>query len=112
MAIIVLITSFDQMGVTEAMLGEYAEDNAVYNNFSANWYMDYGNQICIFIFMSSFVINSAGIYSYLRVETFRCYDRKGRMNLKLDPEDEDCDRPNTRQRVQSRLEELYTGQEF
>lgn len=47
------------------MLGEYAGDNRVYKNFSANWYMDFGNKICIFIFMSAFVINSADIVGYL-----------------------------------------------
>ena len=31
------------------------------------------------------------------------------MNVKLDPEDEDCDMPNTRIRIQSNLEKLYTG---
>jgi hypothetical protein len=84
------------MGITESLLGEYAEDNNVYKNFSPNWYMDFGNKICIFIFMSAFVINSADVFKFMKTELTRCYDRKGGSNLKLDPEDEDCDLPNTR----------------
>ena len=34
------------------------------------------------------------------------------MNLKKDPEDEDDDDPNTRKKVQSDLESLYTGLPF
>ena len=34
------------------------------------------------------------------------------MNLKKDPEDEDDDEPNTREKVQADLEKLYMGQIF
>ena len=43
---------------------------------------------------------------------YRFRDRKFKMNVKLDPEDEDCDMPNTRIRIQSDLEKLYTGSMF
>jgi len=42
----------------------------------------------------------------------RCIDRKGKINIKLDPEDEDCDQPNTRIRIQADLEKLYMGKIF
>ena len=61
--------------------------------------MEYGNKICVMIFMSSFLINSVDVFLYLKAALFRFYDRKFRMNVKLDPEDEDCDQPNTRIRI-------------
>jgi hypothetical protein len=61
--------------------------------------MDYGNKICIFIFMSSFLVNSKDIIRFLVTVIIRCFDRRGRLNLKLDPEDEGCDLPNSRIRV-------------
>lgn len=74
--------------------------------------MDYGKNICIFIFMSSFVVNSKDMGRWFVTAVFRCIDRKGRLNLKLDPEDEDCDKPNTKIRIQKYLEALYTGKPF
>ena len=74
--------------------------------------MDYGNRICIFIFMSSFLINSKDIIQFILTAIYRFFDRKFKFNLKLDPEDEDCDRPNSRIRIQSELENLYKGKVF
>ena len=80
-------------------MGSIVSNAEVYMGFESNWYMDNGNKLCIMIFMSSFMINSKDIamcfWAYLR----RCRDRKFRINIKLDPEDEDCDLPNTRIRV-------------
>jgi hypothetical protein len=96
MGIIILIASFDNIGVTEKVLGDFAGENNTFKSFEPDWYMDYGNKICIFIFMSAFLINSSDIVAYIKKETARLYDRRGKMNLKLDPDDEDCDLPNTR----------------
>ena len=74
--------------------------------------MDYGNRVCIFIFMSSFLINAKDIITFIITAIYRCYDRKFKMNLKLDPEDEDCDKPNSRIRIQSELESVYKGKIF
>ena len=74
--------------------------------------MDYGKNICIFIFMSSFVVNSKDLGRWFVTSVFRLVDRKGKMNLKLDPEDEDCDKPNSQIRIQKNLELLYTGKGF
>ena len=61
--------------------------------------MEFGNKICIMIFMSSFLINSKDITSFFITAVKRCRDRKFKLNIKLDPEDEDCDKPNTRIRI-------------
>lgn len=74
--------------------------------------MDYGKSICIFIFMSSFVVNSRDLGRWILTMIVRCIDRKGKINIKLDPEDEDCDQPNTRIRIQADLEKLYMGKIF
>ena len=80
--------------------------------FEPDWYMTYGNKVCIMIFMSSFIVNSKDIWKFL-YDTFRRFkDRSFRLNLKLDPEDEDCDKPNSKMRIQSELEALYTGKVF
>ena len=112
MGIIQLITSFDSIGLQKIVLGELAGDTTIYNGFEPNWYMQIGNKICIFIFMSSFVVNSKDVINFGITFAKRCKDRSFRTNLKLDPEDEDCDKPNTKIRIQSDLEKLYTGKEF
>lgn len=45
--------------------------------------------------MSSIILNVNEIREYVKVLAKRCFDRKGKMNLKLDALDEDCDLPNT-----------------
>ena len=112
MGIIVLITSFDSIGITQMVLGDLADKHNIYEGFEPNWYMEYGNKICIFIFMSSFVVNSKDLWLVALTNVRRCRDRSFKLNLKLDPEDEDCDKPNTKIRIQSDLEKLYTGKEF
>ena len=78
--------------------------------------MDYGNKISVFIFMSSFVVNSKDVVKFVftvqKKVLKRFRDRSFKMNLKLDPEDEGCDKPNTKIRIQSELEAFYTGKEF
>jgi hypothetical protein len=95
MGVIVLITSFDQIGITDMLLGKLSANNNVYKEFEPNWYMDYGNKICLFIFMSAFLVNSKDFVRFTITVIYRCIDRKGKLNLKLDPEDEDDDTPNT-----------------
>lgn len=112
MGIITLITSFDKIGVTEMILGENAESFNVYDSFTPDWYMDYGKKICLYIFMSSFLINAKDLTEYFKKELIRLWDRNFKTNLKFDPEDEDCDLPNSRERVQVRLEQLYMGDVF
>jgi hypothetical protein len=112
MGIIVLITSFDRGGIREKILGELAIDSKVYDGFESDWYMDQGNKVCIMLFTSSFLVNSKDIFTCLWTYLKRCRDRRFKLNTKLDPEDPDCDLPNSRIRVQSELESLYTGNVF
>ena len=65
--------------------------------------MLYGNKICVMIFMSSFIVNSKDVFLFLVKATLRCRDRRYKLNMKLDPDDEGCDQPNTRKRIQSDL---------
>ena len=99
MGIIILITSFDNIGIKATLLGDLAGEYNVYTGFDPNWYMDYGNKICMFIFISSFVVNSKDVILFIRTMLKRFRDRSFKMNLKLDPEDEGCDEPNTKLRI-------------
>ena len=100
MGILVLITSFDKLKIREKMIKlDSKSESVVYDGFESDWYMDQGNKICIMIFMSSFLVNSKDVAYCLKAFLLRLRDRKFKLNLKLDPEDEDCDLPNTRKRV-------------
>ena len=112
MGVIVLITSFDRLGIRDKLLGKLSASTTVYNGFEPNWYMDQGNKVCIMIFMSSFLVNSKDSATALSAFLLRLRDRKFKLNVKLDPDDESCDLPNTKKRVQSDLESLYTGNVF
>ena len=99
MGLIILISSFDHFGINEFLLGNLKSKQSTYYGFDPDWYMTYGNKICIMIFISSFLVNSKDFYRFL-FDTFRrCRDRSCRLNLKLDPEDEDCDKPQTKLRI-------------
>jgi len=91
MGIVILVTSFDNIGIKSTLLGDLAGQYNVYTGFDPNWYMDYGNKICVMIFMSSFVVNSKDVILFVRTVARRFRDRSFKMNLKLDPEDEGCD---------------------
>ena len=71
----------------------------MYSGFEPGWYMTFGNKVCVMIFMSSFLVNSKDFIQYFFTVVYRFRDRKFKMNIKLDPEDEDCDLPNTRIRI-------------
>lgn len=65
MGIIVLISSFDRFGISDILLGELSANNNTYIGFEPNWYMEYGNKVCIMIFMSSFLVNFKDIISFV-----------------------------------------------
>ena len=100
------------MGITKLFMGKMQSNTLIYNGFEPNWYMTFGNKVCNMIYMSSFLVNSKDIVRYLVTTAQRCRDRRYKLNIKLDPEDEDCDLPNSRIRIQSDLEKLYTGNVF
>ena len=62
--------------------------------------------------MSSFLNNVAGILMYIVIGCRRIWDRGCRSDLKNDPEDPEDDLPNTKQKIQSDLERIYTGKMF
>jgi hypothetical protein len=95
MGLIILVSSFDSVGIYQTLLGDLASSKPFYNGFEPGWYTEYGNRICISIFMSSIILNVNEIRGYFMMLVKRCFDRKGKLNLKLDPLDEDCDLPNT-----------------
>lgn len=74
--------------------------------------MLYGNKICVMIFLSSFLVNSKYVFFFIGSVLVRFRDRHYSTEIKLDPEDEGCDLPNTRKKVQQDLEKMYTGQMF
>ena len=82
------------------------------NGFTPEWYMTTGKAICFFVFTSAFVSNIGELWNYMSALCRRVFDRRGRSDLKKDPEDEDDDDPNTRIKVQHELEALYTGPAF
>lgn len=96
MGLIILISSF---GISSIILGPIATNYTIYKGFVPDWYMLYGNKVCNMIFMSSFIVNSKDTALFLLTMFFRCRDRKWKLNLKLDPDDEGCDLPNTRKRI-------------
>lgn len=112
MGVIILLTSFDRFGIQELLLGKLAGKIRVYDGFEPNWYVDCGNKICLSIFMSSFVLNLKELIGFFITVAKRCKDRSFKLNIKLDPEDLDCDKPNTKIRIQADLEKLYIGKEF
>ena len=112
MGIIILLTSMDRYGVRKSIMGSLAGNKEVYIGYEPNWYADYGNKICQFIFMSSFILNSKEIIDFVIATAKRMKDRSFKLNLKLDPDDLDCDLPNSKIRIQSDLENLYMGKIF
>ena len=98
MGLIILLSSFDHLGINSFLMGNITS-NVVYYGFEPDWYMTYGNKVCIMIFMSSFIVNAKDFWKFLFDSFRRFKDRSFKFNLKLDPEDEDCDKPNTKKRI-------------
>jgi len=113
MGLIALISSMTAFaGINDLLLGFTGLTKTNYPGFSPDWYMDTGRGICFFIFMSSFVSNSADLREFVLSIIKRFHDRSFSMNLKKDPEDEDDDEPNTKKKIQGDLEQLYMGKVF
>ena len=53
-----------------------------YPNFSQKWYMDTGQNICLFLFTSVFVVNIRSINVYIQELVKRFYDRGMKFGLK------------------------------
>jgi hypothetical protein len=113
MGLIALISSMQAfIGINNLLLGFTGLTKSTYPGFTPDWYMDTGTGICFFIFMSSFLSNSADLQGFSIAVIRRFVDRGYKMHLKQDPEDEDDDVPNTKKKIQGDLEQLYMGKEF
>lgn len=113
MGLIVMVFGLNMFdGLNNWLLKWTGIDFSSHYGFTPDWYRDIGEKICFFIFLSSLVSNLIDFLRYLKASFWRFYDRRFKMNVKLDPEDEDDDEPNTRKKSQTNLESLYTGREF
>lgn len=93
-------------------MAESIPESEIYTDYTSEWYMTVGAKLCVYIFLSSFIKNTSDMFFYLLKEFLRWKDRSFSKNLKLEPEDEDDDTPNTRLKIQADLEKLYTSKEF
>jgi hypothetical protein len=100
MGLITLVSSMNAfIGINDFFLGFTGLTKNTYPGFIPEWYMEVGTSICLFIFTSSFLSNSADLYKFCVALIKRFYDRGFKFNLKKDPEDEDDDEPNTRKKI-------------
>jgi len=106
--LIQLALSFDSFESTYHLMNGSISANDYYTDFNSGWYMQTGNAICIFIFASAFLNSVAYFFWFALKVCRRAHDRRCR---RLQP-DEDDDVPNTRQKIQEDLEDLYTGRGF
>ena len=99
MGLIVMMYSFQVFDPLSSWLVAWTNINFVnYDSFTPTWYLDIGEKICFYVFLSSLITNILNLLSYFRVFLIRFYDRRFKMNVKKDPEDEEDDEPNTRKK--------------
>lgn len=112
MSLIYLYLSFDSLDATAKLMAGSIASQETETDYTSKWYMNYGNTICIFLFTSAFISSASPMGIYSLFAFFRFRDRGFKQQLKLDPEDNDDDMPNSRIKIQSELENLYIGKEF
>lgn len=114
MGVIVIINSFDQIGIQKALLGESEifDDRIYKNGFTVKWYKDWGQYICYQLFMSSIFVNALDLILFIITSMRRLKDRNFKSSLKKDEDDEKDDEPNTKKRTQKALQDLYLGKKF
>lgn len=112
MGIIFLFISMDPWKTTDKLMLGTVTSKEVVDDYVPTWYMGTGKSICLFLFVSAFMTNAKECLVFIYVSFKRFKDRSYKMYMKLDPEDEDDDMPNTKTKIQSDLENLYTGKEF
>jgi len=101
LGIIQLFASLDRWEITKMLMGRLIDAESLGNktDFTSDWYVDIGSKVCIFLFMSSFLKNVAGILLYVLLGCRRIVDRGCKSDLKNDPEDPEDDLPNTKQKI-------------
>lgn len=104
MGIIPLITSlvyFDP--IMDALLKFTGLSRVTHVGFTSSWYMDSGRKICVFIFLSAFIGGISDLREYSAVLIARLYDRRFRSTVKMELDDEDDDKVNTRMKTMQEL---------
>ena len=110
MGLIILIISFDPSNTINVLKG--TPNQPIYNGFEPKQYQTKGQSLCSTIFLSAILTNVPEYQAYLKIELKRLIDRGFKPNLKKDLEDEIDDEPNSKQKLQVQLNELYTGPEW
>lgn len=82
MGLIVFIISFDQWGITTKLMGNLIVQQDPYGDYTPDWYMNIGRQICVFIFLSAFLKNVADVCKFILIELKRFKDRNFKCNMK------------------------------
>ena len=111
---IVLIVSFDADRVQERLNGVDvgSAPRHLPDGFDFQWYYYYARRIPLFLLIGVAIYNLFDLVKFLWVLCQRWRDRKYKMNLAKDPDDPQNDEPNSRMRMQSELEKLYSGSQF
>ena len=101
MALIILLQSFDGLGIQDFLLGikDPQDAHRVYRGFESDWYGKWGKKIGYLIMIASFSSNVWDIGNFAVVFLKRCKDRNYKLNLKKDPEDHECDEPNSKIKI-------------
>ena len=95
MGVISLLAGFDRYHITDTLMGGLIADQKVYLDYSSEWYYDIGAGICMMVFTSIFLNNFITVYNYIKLSCKRIIDRRCSNQMKLDPEDDENDRPNS-----------------
>jgi hypothetical protein len=99
MGLLVIINGFDRLGIQKALMGDsYAIQSRIYEDFTVQWYMDWGRYVCYQLFMSAFFVNAVDIILSMKAFFLRWKDRGFKFNLKRDIENDHDDEPNTKKR--------------
>ena len=71
----------------------------LHQDFTSKWYMDTGKSICLFLFIMPLITKPFQLLGFLVAVTKRCWDRKCKVHLKIDDDDEDNDGVKTRKLI-------------
>lgn len=112
MALIELYSGFDQWHITATLLGGAIAEQKVFSDYTAEWYYEVGVEVCMLVFSSIILNNFLSVAGYIWTSCRRCVDRGCSTKMKVDPDDDEDERPNSKIKIQSELEELYSGPEF
>jgi len=93
---ITLITSlvyFKEITIPLLALVDTVKDQ--YPSFTPAWYMDTGKYICLLVFTTTVVANSADFNKFVKTNILRFLDRGCRRSIKKYPDDDDDEEVNT-----------------